>query len=66
LSYACLKASVGWLVGRPASQPASQKKILFNKKFLKFHINFMEGFMVHLKTFLGLAMPKQTCIDVTK
>jgi len=33
-------------------QPASQQK------FLKFHINLLEGFMVKLKMFLSLAMPK--------
>ena len=27
-----------------------------NKKFLKFHINLVEGFMVDLKTFLSLAI----------
>jgi len=27
------------------------------KKFLKFHINLVEGFMVDLKSLLGLAMP---------
>ena len=37
-----------------------------NKKFLKFHINLMEGFMVDLKTFLSLAMTNQSCLDVTK
>ena len=26
----------------------------------------MEGFLVYLKTFLGLAMPNQSCLDVTK
>jgi len=26
----------------------------------------VEGFMVDLKTFLGLAMPNQSCLDVTK
>jgi len=26
----------------------------------------MEGFMINLKTFLGLAMPNQSCLDVTK
>ena len=33
--------------------------------FLKFHI-LVEGFVVDLKTFLGLAMPNQYCLDVTK
>ena len=41
-------------------------EILLNKKFLKFHINLVERFMIDLKTFLGLAMPKQSCLDVTK
>ena len=31
--------------------------------FLKIHINFVEGFMGDLKTFLGLAMPYQSCLD---
>ena len=35
-----------------------QKKILLNKKCLKFNINLVKGFMVALKTFLGLAIPK--------
>ena len=34
--------------------------------YVKFHINLVEGFMVDLKTFLGLAMPNQFCIDATK
>ena len=37
----------------------SQNKILLNRKFLKFHSNFLEGFRVALKTFLGLAVPNQ-------
>ena len=41
------------------------RKILLNKKFLEFYINFVEGFMVDLKTFLSLAMPNQSCPDVT-
>ena len=28
-----------------------------NKKFLKFHIVLVEGFMANLKKFMGLAMP---------
>ena len=42
------------------------RKILVNKKFLKFYINFVEGFVVDLKKFWGLAMPNQSCLDVTK
>jgi len=41
------------------SQPVSQK-------FLKFHINLVEGFMIDLKAFLGLAMPNQSSLDATK
>jgi len=39
-----------------------------NKKFLKFYnfINFMVGFIVDLKTFLGLAMLNQSFLGVTK
>jgi len=49
------------------SQSVSQSvEILLNKKFLKFYINLVEGFMVDLKIFLGLAMLIQSCLDVTK
>jgi len=47
------------------SQSVSQKNLLI-KKFLKFHSNFMQRFRVDLKTFLGLAMPKQCCHAVKK
>ena len=33
-------------------------------KFSKFHMNFVEGFMVYVKTFVSLAMPNQYCLDV--
>jgi len=33
---------------------------------LRLCINFVEEFMVDLKAFLGLAMPNQSCLDVTK
>ena len=32
---------------------------------LKFHNNFVEGFIIDLKTFLGLAMPNQPYLDIT-
>ena len=35
-------------------------------KFLKFHINLVEGFMVDLMTFLSFVMPNQYCLDFTK
>ena len=35
---------------------------MLNKIFFKkIHINFVEGFLVELNTFLGLAMPNQSC-----
>ena len=55
--------SVGRSVGRSVSQSV---EILLNKKNLNFHINLAEGFMIDLKTFLGLGMPNQSCLDVTK
>ena len=35
-------------------------------KFLKFHSNLMQRFIVDLKTFLSLAIPKQCCHAVKK
>jgi len=33
---------------------------------LKFYVNLMEAFMVDMKTLLGLTMPNQSFLDVTK
>jgi len=38
-------------------QLVSQKKIPLNKKFLKFHGNFLKAFRVDLKACLGLVLP---------
>ena len=39
-----------------------------SRKFywIKFYISLFEGIKVDLKTFLSLAMPNQSCVDVTK
>ena len=42
-----------------------ENSVKLKKKF-KFHINLVEGFMVDLKTLLGLAMPNQYCLQVSK
>ena len=49
------------------SEGISQSVGLYKiRNFKKFHINLTEGFMVDLKTILGLAMPNQYCLHVTK
>ena len=53
------------LVRRYQSVSQSVRKFCEIGNF-KIRINFVEGFMVDLKTFLGLAMPNQSCLDVTK
>ena len=44
----------------------SGRSNVLDEKNLKFHINLVEGYMVYLKTFSGLAMPNQSCLDVKK
>ena len=51
-------------IGQSVSQSVSQSVV--NRKILKFYNNLMQQFRVDLKTFLGLAMPNQSCLDVTK
>ena len=65
LSEGIVSQSVNQSVSQSVSQSIS-RVICLNKKFLKFYINLMEGFMVDLKMFLGSAMPNQCCLDVTK
>jgi len=45
----------------PLNSPQSSKSVVDKK----LDFNFMEEFMADLKTFLGLAMPNQSCLDVT-
>ena len=48
-------SSYTWLgvsVSQSTSQSGTTKILLLNRKFLKFHRNFLEGFGIGLKTFL--------------
>ena len=70
LSYTCLKAlliqSVSWSVGQSVGQSVSQQKFLLNNKFQNMLYQLSGRVYGSYGDILGLAIPNQSCLDVTK